>query len=114
MQWSNKKNINASSFCNLNKFYINDDDIYIKNIFNNDDIIFEESPSINEDLIINNSNEINQLKEILQKLKLQKWNGIYDFKYEGRVISKKFFIESNIDNLIKLIKIIIEVFLLLI
>jgi len=108
-----KNNINAKSFCKSTKFLINEDDILINNILNKikNDIKFEESLSINEDLIINNSNEINQLKEILLKLKVQKWNREYDFIYEGRTLSKKFFKESNVGNLIELIKIIIEGFL---
>ena len=83
----------------------NEEEIYNKQI--NDKINEIENTKIERD-----SNEKNQLKEILKRLKDSR-NELYfyNFKSDGHKITKKFFSEPNIDNLIDLINILIKGFL---
>ena len=65
-----------------------------------------------DEINIDNSKEINQLKEVIIKLENSK-NKLkaYNFKQEGKILSKKFFEQPNINNLSELINILLEGFL---
>ena len=105
-----------------NKIYDTNLDDFKMNLINNIEQILnkeEKNISINlEDICvknkegaITNNKEIEQLKEILKKFKeSQKRLKFYNFKYDGKRISKIFFSNPNINNLIDLVNIIVEGF----
>ena len=75
------------------------------------EMIDENSSNLNEIEEINNlnNNDSNKLLEFLDKLKIsRKTKKYYNFPINGRKISKEFFSEPNIKNLVELVNLLIE------